>query len=128
MKLFNKSRRIIGTSKGDFSPQAVVDFEQAEGERLLRLYQGEVVEAAQASAPDAEQKLRARVAELEATVKELTEAKGGDDKLKAENKALKDELADVVKASKELQKQLAEAEAVSNPESKDEGEGKKSKK
>lgn len=120
MKLFNKGKRTIGTSQGSFAPQGVVEFDKEEAERLLRLYQGEVVKASHASAPDAEVKLKARIAELEETIADLSSSVDVD--LKKENKALKKELKDVLKASKELEKQLSEAVAVSNPESDGEGD------
>ena len=75
MELFNKSKRTFMLSAGNLEPEKNITVDDAEGAKLLKMYEGELIQIGNSVAEKENAELKAKIAELEEIVTAPEKAK-----------------------------------------------------
>lgn len=65
MQIFNKSKRQFILSTGALAPEKSVTVPDSEGSKLLKMYDGELIQVGNSAAEKENAELKAKIAELE---------------------------------------------------------------
>lgn len=68
MEIFNKSKRTFMVSVGALAPEKNITVSDEEGSKLLKMYDGELIQIGNSAAEKENAELKAKIAELEEIV------------------------------------------------------------